>query len=259
MAFKHGIKPIVTDGLVFYIDAANKVSYPGSGTTVTDIAGNTTGTLSGTSGDNNSPQFQNTNNGIFNFDGTDDNISLGSLTSFQSDIDTSNAFSISLWLKTSNTSTDNLILFGNQANHWNLYETMWLYINEGYLYFSVMTDPDQAPHDYSRIKNNLDTNSINDNNWHHVCCTIGVNPSTTYLVSKVYIDGTLVKTVLTTPQGSYRQEIDIINNNYYIGARGSNSIQGFDGEVSNLNLYIKELSAAEVTQNYNALKNRFRT
>ena len=136
---------IVTDGLIFCVDSANKGSYPGSGTTVTDIAGNTTGTLSGTSGDNNSPQFQNTNNGIFNFDGTDDNISLGSLTSFQSDIDTSNAFSISLWLKTSNTSTDNLILFGNQGNSWNQYETMWLYINEGYLYFSVMTNTPNTP------------------------------------------------------------------------------------------------------------------
>ena len=253
----HGGPNIVTDGLVFAVDSANKGSYPGSGTTVTDITGNTTGTLSGTSGDNNSPQFQNTNNGIFNFDGTDDNISLGSLTSFQSDIDTSNAFSISLWLKTSNTSTDNLILFGNQGNSWNQYETMWLYINEGYLYFSVMTNPDQPPHHYYRLYNNLDTSSVNGNNWHHVCCTFGVDPSTTYLVSKIYVDGILIKTQLTSHGGGYAQEINIINNNYYIGARGSNSIQGFDGEMSNLNLYNKALSAAEIKQNYNALKGRF--
>ena len=31
--------PIVTDGLVFYVDAANKQSYPGSGTTWTDLKG----------------------------------------------------------------------------------------------------------------------------------------------------------------------------------------------------------------------------
>tara|TARA_R110001606_G_scaffold148620_3_gene288657 strand:+ start:274 stop:1038 length:765 start_codon:yes stop_codon:yes gene_type:complete len=253
MAYSMGPGKIVEDGLVFYVDAANKESYPGSGTNINNlIDNNITGSMSGVT-------YSTSNVGVFNFDGTDDSVSLNSqfLSSFQNDIDASNAFSISLWLKTSNTSTDNLILFGNQENHWNQYETMWLYINEGYLYFSVMTDPDQAPHDYSRIKNNLDTNSINDNNWHHVCCTIGVNPSTTYLVSKVYIDGTLVKTVLATQQGSYRQEIDIINNNYYIGARGSNSIQGFDGEMSNLNLYTKELSAQEVLQNYNALKGRF--
>lgn len=253
----HAAPNIVEDGLVFSVDAANPRSYPGSGTTVTDIAGNTTGTLSGTSGDNNSPQFQNTNNGIFNFDGTDDNISLGSLTSFQSDIDTSNAFSISLWLKTSNTSTDNLILFGNQANAWNQYETMWLYINEGYLRFSVMTNPDQPPHHYYRLYNNLDTSSVNDNNWHHVCCTFGVDPSTTYLVSKIYVDGILIKTQLTSHGGGYAQEINIVNNNYYIGARGSNPIQGFDGEMSNLNLYNKALSVSEVKQNYNALKGRF--
>jgi len=260
MAFKHGTpNSIVTDGLVFCIDPANVSSYPRTGATVTDIIGNTTGTLSGPNAPNNTPQWENTNGGIFNFDGTDDNISPGSLTSFQNDISTSNAFSVSLWLKTSNTSTNNLMLFGNQGNSWTQYETMWLYLNEGYLRFSIMTDPDSPPHDYSRIKNNLTTNSINDNNWHHVCCTIGVNPSTTYLVSKVYIDGTLIKTVLATLQGQYQQEIDIVNNDYYIGARGSNSIQGFDGDISTLQLYIKELSTSEVTQNYNALKNRFRT
>ena len=32
--------PIVTDGLVFYVDAGNGNSYPGSGTTWSDLSGN---------------------------------------------------------------------------------------------------------------------------------------------------------------------------------------------------------------------------
>ena len=45
MAFKHGIKPIVTDRLVYCVDPANIKSYPGSGTTVTNLINNTTGTI----------------------------------------------------------------------------------------------------------------------------------------------------------------------------------------------------------------------
>ena len=36
---------VVTDGLVFYVDAANKRSYPGTGTTWTDLKGGNNGTF----------------------------------------------------------------------------------------------------------------------------------------------------------------------------------------------------------------------
>ena len=36
---------IVTDGLVFCVDAANARSYPGTGTTLTDLKGSNNGTL----------------------------------------------------------------------------------------------------------------------------------------------------------------------------------------------------------------------
>ena len=45
MAFHYSPK-IVTDGLIFALDAANHKSYPGSGTVWTDLSGNSThGTL----------------------------------------------------------------------------------------------------------------------------------------------------------------------------------------------------------------------
>jgi len=52
----HGGPDIVEDGLVFAIDPANEQSYPRTGATVTDTIGNKSGTLSGASGDNNTPQ-----------------------------------------------------------------------------------------------------------------------------------------------------------------------------------------------------------
>ena len=63
MAFNYSPKT-VTDGLVFAVDAANKKSYPGSGTTWTDLAGSNDGTLT------NGPTFDSGNGGSIDFDGT---------------------------------------------------------------------------------------------------------------------------------------------------------------------------------------------
>ena len=65
---------IIADGLILNIDASNRASYPRTGTTATDTINNITGTLTGAGGSNNTPQWENVNSGVFNFDGTDDEI-----------------------------------------------------------------------------------------------------------------------------------------------------------------------------------------
>lgn len=63
---------IVTNGLVLSLDAANKKSYPGSGTTWLDMSGNANnGTLV------NGPTFTNDNGGGILFDGSNDEVNLG--------------------------------------------------------------------------------------------------------------------------------------------------------------------------------------
>ncbi len=61
---------VVTDGLVFAVDAANKKSYPGSGTTWTDLAGSNNGALT------NGPTFDSGNNGNIVFDGSNDYVEV---------------------------------------------------------------------------------------------------------------------------------------------------------------------------------------
>ena len=73
---------IVTDGLVLCLDAGNIKSYPGSGTTWTDLSGNgRNGTLTNMEvpGD-----YTSTNGGILTFDGNDEYVSstLPALTSY---------------------------------------------------------------------------------------------------------------------------------------------------------------------------------
>jgi hypothetical protein len=66
MAFYYSPK-IVTDGLVLYLDAGNQLSYPGSGTTWTDLSrSQTNGTLV------NGPTFNTGSLGSIVFDGVDD-------------------------------------------------------------------------------------------------------------------------------------------------------------------------------------------
>jgi hypothetical protein len=73
MAFGNG-PSIVTNGLVFSIDAADRNSYPGSGTSWFDLSGNgNTCTL------NNGPTFTTLNRGGIVFDGTNDGLSCANL------------------------------------------------------------------------------------------------------------------------------------------------------------------------------------
>ena len=70
MATKYSPK-IITNGLVLSLDAANNKSYPRSGTTWTDLSGNSnTGTLT------NGPSFNDGNQGSIVFDGTDDYVNI---------------------------------------------------------------------------------------------------------------------------------------------------------------------------------------
>jgi hypothetical protein len=84
MSLSHSPK-IVTNGLVLCLDAADKKSYPGTGTLWTDRSGNgNNGTLVGGVG------YNSNNGGIMVFDGVDDNVSFS----------TSNLIvnTVSLWL-----------------------------------------------------------------------------------------------------------------------------------------------------------------
>ena len=82
---------IVTDGLVFCVDAGDKMSYPGAGTTWTDLSKNrNNGTLT------NGPTFNSANGGSIVFDGSND------YTLLSSDINLGTQASINVWLQCSN-------------------------------------------------------------------------------------------------------------------------------------------------------------
>ena len=65
---------IVTDGLVLSLDAANRISYPGSGTTWFDRSGNSNNGILA-----NGPTFSGTNVKTIVFDGTNDYVDCGNI------------------------------------------------------------------------------------------------------------------------------------------------------------------------------------
>ena len=69
---------VVSDGLIGYWDAANRRSYPGTGTTWTDLVGVNNGTLENRDGAATTlPSFDSNWQGVIEFDGTDDQVNLG--------------------------------------------------------------------------------------------------------------------------------------------------------------------------------------
>ena len=76
MSINEASPSVITTGLQLYLDAGNASSYPGSGTTWTDLSGNSRdGTLT------NGPTYSGTNGGSIVFDGSNDYVQCtGSLT-----------------------------------------------------------------------------------------------------------------------------------------------------------------------------------
>ena len=91
------------------------------------------------------------------------------------------------------------------------------------------------------------TYSFYDSSWHNV--SVQAN-STTLLL---YIDGKSAGSTDTTWSGSTRWPTNTTN----IGRDNNNSNYFFRGAISSFKIYNRVLSAAEIQQNFNALRGRF--
>jgi hypothetical protein len=218
---------IVTSGLVLALDAAERLSYPRTGTTWRDLSGNNnTGTLT------NGPTFSAANMGSIVFDGTND------YTDF-SDFSLGNQFTFCCWIKTSSTSFSQLIARGNTGDTAGVY----LAIN---LSTGLLAAGGNNGSGWN--SNSISTITINDNRWHYV---VGVYNQTSNNCTG-YVDGILGSSIsLTFDSNSYTPK------NTKIGKNQIGSSQYYNGNIALSQIYNRALTAAEVLQNYNAVKSRF--
>ena len=215
---------IVTDGLVFAIDAGSERSYPGSGTTATDLAGtNTVALVNGVS-------YNPNQGGKWGFDGIDDQIILNSGTAL-----VLNDFTITQWIQFPS-STSKMSIGGGQYNTTPVQEY------RGYIWY-------RSPQNEIRVTVNNETGAIFNvassvycNKWSQITAT---RSSGTY---KLYVDGVQVDITRTGSTNDF--SIRTIGWSY-------NNSYAFAGSISNTLIYNTALSAAEVLQNYNAQKSRF--
>ena len=218
---------IVTSGLVLALDAAERLSYPRTGTTWRDLSGNNnTGTLT------NGPTFNAGNMGTIVFDGTND------YTDF-SDFSLGNQFTFCCWIKTSSTSFSQLIARGNTGDTAGVY----LAIN---LSTGLLAAGGNNGSGWN--SNSISTITINDNRWHYV---VGVYNQTSNNCTG-YVDGILGSSIsLTFDSNSYTPK------NTKIGKNQIGLSQYYNGNIALSQIYNRALTAAEVLQNYNAVKSRF--
>jgi len=227
---------VVTDGLVLALDAGNTKSYPGSGTTWTDLIGSNNGTLT------NGPTLSSADGGYFDFDGSNDYIQV----SASSDLNfgTGN-FTIEGWFNKGATTANQTLLCSNEyyspGNNGN-----WILRISSATQISFRTLDGKG-----NLESGVFNASTSVNTWHHFAL---VREGTGTNETKFYLDGVLKGSTTIT-----KSLIDAGTNGFQIGdLSGSGLADPFDGKISNVKIYKgKGLTATEVEQNYNALKGRY--
>ena len=218
---------IVTDGLVLALDAGNTKSYPGSGTTWTDLSGNgRNATLYNMDGAN----FDSADGGTLTFDGGNEYAEItgaSDLGGFTGD------FSIEFWFKGGNQTSFAVFLehYGPSVQRWAIQAegggtTNMIWVRKGSIIF--------------------ETSGIDalDDAWHHHA-VVRDGSTITY-----YIDG--VSRGSETFSGTLSSGTTL-----GIGKYSSGSFH-INGNLSNVRIYSgKGLTATEVQQNYNATKGRY--
>ena len=211
---------IVTSGLVLALDAADKLSYPGSGTTWRNLASNNFNcTLT------NGPTFSGANMGSIVYDGADDSGTCNLVTS------DANNVTLEAWFKITTLPGTIILYNGNSAasgygfTHGACGATSTtLYVFFGGLNCNVVS--------YAGMTTNV---------WYQAVYTRTTTPSTSNIL---YINGISRSTNTSSNPNA---------------PAGTTSIgdPGYPGYISIARIYNRALTATEVLQNYNATKNRF--
>lgn len=221
---------VVSSGLQMHLDAANSSSYPGSGSTWTDLTGN---------GNNitlvNSPSFDSANGGSIYFAGVNQ-------YGFANHSSTINAttISISIWINSTSPSTGNggeVIGKHNASGSLNGWAINCDAGNLPYGYFKNAT---------TYYDTSTSTRRVPNNEWVNI---VWVQVPSTYL--KMYINGTLT--------GTNNSIGGVTTNGDALRIADSNDTfwSIFIGNISHILYYNKELSQTEITQNFNAIRGRY--
>ena len=227
---------IITDGLVLHLDAANTNSYPGSGTTWTDISGKGhNGTLT------NGPTFNSGDMGTIVFDGSNDTVTLSANSDF--DFGTGDLTIEGFFNKSATTA--NLTLVCSENYYANGYNGNWIIriTNASTIAFASY----DAKSNEEYVEFSAPTTS---GKWYHFAF---VREGTGSNESKFYFNGVLAGSMTVSKSLS-----NAGNEGLRIGEDNNWANAFMNGKISNVKIYKgKGLTATEVKQNYKALRGRY--
>jgi hypothetical protein len=216
------------NGLIFSLDAANFRSYSGSGLTSNPLVGGVGATLVNGTG------FSSANGGSFFFDGTNDYIDTNQYPSTISLA--SSEFSVCLWVKVADYSLWNSFISRTTSN---LPTPLDIYtvINDGKIRVflgnvngqSFLLSNTPIPLEWTYVSFTLDSNFI-----------------------RIYLNGI---------QDNFSNTIGLpsrvdSSSSIWLGTRADNFTR-MKGNISQVKIYNRALTAQEIKQNYNATKKRY--
>ena len=240
MGISRGPK-IVSSGLVLCLDAANKVSYPGSGTVWRDLSGNNnTGTLT------NGPTFSAGNQGSIVFDGTNDYVELSD-TPFR--ISNYN-FSIEVVFYDYGGNYTNVPLLGKRNPNANYHQyNIGIYNGDPYSggtgrVLGAFLRDDNNPN--SSVTDRFVSYTLPNAGIYHVALTNSQSQAS------LLVNGLLKSTsAVVMNSGNF----GINGYNFRIATTAITTF--WNQKIYLVRFYNKTLSDTEVLQNYNAVKSRF--
>ena len=209
----------VTDGLIFYLDAANARSYAGTGLTASDL---TNSSFKGSF--INGTGFSSSNNGTFTFDGTNDAITFQPNSKFE--FGTGN-FTVLAWHKKPN-STDSTIISIDDGN------------GGGIILYTVI---DGSLYNYVAGQWSDGTINVSDNTWKQVAL--------------VRSSGICQPYVNTMPDQSFAAYGSVATSGRSLTLGKIASAYYHNGSISQISIYNRALSAQEIRQNFNATRKRY--
>jgi hypothetical protein len=214
--------PIISSGLQLYLDAGNPSSYPGSGTAWTDLSNNSrNGTLT------NGPTYSSADGGSIVFDGTNDFVQCsGSITA--------TAATFVAWIRRN----------GSQGTYDGILSSRGTSVTGMQFYSS-----DQLGYIWNNAINTYTWNSgltVPDLTW----CMVAVSVTSTSATAYLCQSGGITSATNTVSHTSTTID-DIKIGQEEFGGRF------FTGNIATAMIYDRALSAAEISQNFNALRGRY--
>jgi hypothetical protein len=221
--FNENIVDIVRNGLVLNLDAGNLSSYPGTGTTWTDLSGNSNnGTLT------NGPTYSSANNGSIVFDGTNDYVTINQTLSTPFTVTGFVRYTDQAKIQNSFINTNPHTTFLISLNRTGTGD-IYVYIGNGSSWLATPAI--------------ISSTNMIVNQWYQVSFT------TTGSGSILYLNGVNVGTSVHSPSGW--------GSTYYLGTIIIASGEYLRGNIANTQIYNRALTATEIQQNYNAFATRY--